>query len=207
MYPTGARPFEYTNALSFNVLTIGATFPTNGIQVTMDGFDVSSLLQITGPASNKTVLYPYLMLNAMHTAIISVTNSLGHGIRITNNFDTFSQNNYMVEAEDFDYSGGQYITPWVPDAYSGYDAEPNVDFFHITISGEQFPYRIIGIPEEIARDFLRDVFVQNGAIDYHLAWYGPGDWANYTRSYPAGSYYVYARTAGFGSFTMYFQQV
>ncbi len=49
MYPTGTHPFEYTNTLSFNVATRGATFPPNGIKVNLDGFDVSSAnLVITG---------------------------------------------------------------------------------------------------------------------------------------------------------------
>ena len=56
------------------------------------------------------MVYPGLQLNAVHTAIITVTNALGHGISVTNQFDTFSQNNFMVEAEDFDYGGGQYIS-------------------------------------------------------------------------------------------------
>jgi len=46
------------------------------------------------------VLYPGLLANAKHTAVVTITNSLGHGISLTNSFDTFSQTNYMVEAED-----------------------------------------------------------------------------------------------------------
>ena len=42
MYPTGTHPFEYINALSFNISTIGATFPASDIKVNLDGFDVSS---------------------------------------------------------------------------------------------------------------------------------------------------------------------
>ena len=72
---------------------------------------------ITGSASTKNVVYPGLLPNATHTAIITVTNSLSHGIRVTNRFDTFSETNYMVEAEDFDYDGGQYVASWYPEAY------------------------------------------------------------------------------------------
>ena len=116
LYPTGKHPFEPTNALSFTVTTLGATFPANGIQVNLDGNDVSSGLVITGSASAKNVVYPTLQLNAMHTAIITVTNSLGHGIGVTNQFDTFNQTNYMFEAEDFDYNGGQFVSAsdWYP---------------------------------------------------------------------------------------------
>jgi hypothetical protein len=117
LYPTGTRPFEYTNALSFTVTTTDAIFPPGGIKVNLDGSDVSSGLVIAGSASSNNVIYPGLLPNAIHTAIITVTNSLNHGISVTNYFDTFSQGNYMVEAEDFDYDGGQYVGSWYPEAY------------------------------------------------------------------------------------------
>src|SRR5207249_7491326 len=97
LYPTGAHPFEYTNALSFTLTTVGATFPANGITVSLDGNDVSASLGITGSASVKNVVYPAVLPNAIHLAVIAATNSLGHGIRVTNHFDTFSEANYMVE--------------------------------------------------------------------------------------------------------------
>ncbi len=207
MYPTGAHPFEYTNAFSFTVTTTGATFPVGGIKLNLDGIDVSSGLVITGSSSNKNVVYPLLQPNAIHTAIFTGTNSLDHGISVTNRFDTFSQSNIMVEAEDFDYDGGQYVGNWFPDAYAGFGATTNIDFQHSTIEGEQFIYRADGIPEEIARDYLRQSFIEVGGIDYHLAWYGIGDWANYTRTYPTGNFRIYARSAGFGSYTIYLDQV
>jgi hypothetical protein len=98
MYPTGTRPFEQANALSFTVTSVGASFPVNGIKLNLDGADASAGLVITGSTSTKNVVYPKLQTNALLTAIITVTNSLGHGISVTNHFDTFSQDNFMVEA-------------------------------------------------------------------------------------------------------------
>ncbi|HEV2395151.1 MAG TPA: hypothetical protein VG146_22600 [Verrucomicrobiae bacterium] len=212
LYPTGAHPFEYTNALSFNVTTIGATFPAGSIKVVVDGSDVSSDLVIAGSSSSNSVAFPGLLPNAVHTAIITITNSLGHGIAVTNAFDTFSQDNFMFEAEDFDYGAGQFVTNWIPDAYDDSiypraQAVTNIDFQHSPISGEQFQYRSDGIPQEQAQDYLRDVFVNFGAFDYHLAWFGIGDWANYTRDYPAGTFYIYARSAGLGPYSMDLAQV
>ena len=213
MYPTGTRPFEYTNALSFTVTTVGSTFPTNGIKVILDGNDVSPVLVITGSASTKNVVYPGLQLNAPHTAIITVTNALGHGISLTNQFDTFTQTNFMFEAEDFDYGGGQYISPvdWSPDAYAGLDATTNIDFAHTSVAGELFPYRN-GIPQSLVQNYgveARQEFINVGGFDYQLDWFGIGDWANYTDVYPTGSFYVYVRTAGLGGipYTMYLDKV
>src|SRR5665213_1073728 len=213
MNPTGTHPFEPTNALSFTVASSGATFPANSIQLNLDGGDASASLVITGPASVKNVVYAGLLLNAPHTAIITATNSLGHGICVTNQFDTFSQDSYMVEAEDFDYNGGQYVSAgdWYPDAYQALMATDGIDFQHSTIAGEQFPYRN-GIPQSQVANYVveaRQKFVDQGGFDYQLDWFGIGDWANYTGVYPTGSFYVYVRSAGLlgDSYSMYLDKV
>jgi hypothetical protein len=211
LYPAGSHPFEFTNALSFTLKTVGATFPANSIKVFLDGFDVSSLLTITGSSSSNNIVFPHLQPNAMHTVLITATNSLGHGISVSNSFDTFNEANYMVEAEDFDYGGGQYVDPWFPEAYSYVNlpvgATEGIDFEHTfnSTNGEAYPYRSPGIPQEQAQDYVRSFFV--GAFDYHLAFFGLNDWANYTRAYPSGAFYVYGRFAGSGDCSMYLDQV
>jgi hypothetical protein len=207
LYPTGKRPFEHTNSLSFTVATVGATFPTEGIQVIQDGNDVSQGLQITGSDSTRNVVYPRLQPNALHTAIIAITNSLGHGIIVTNHFDTFNQDNVMFEAEDFDYDGGQFVTDWLPGDYAFRGATAEIDYHHSFIDGEEYPYRPSGVPQEIAHDYLRQLFIDWGATDYHLAWFGANDWANYTRDYPTNRFHVYARSGGFGPYSMELAQV
>src|ERR1019366_1736334 len=213
MYPTGTHPFEYTNTFSFTVTAFGSSFPTNGIRLNLDGNDVSSNLVITGSASTKNVVLPGLLPNAIHVAILSVTNSLGHGILVTNHFDTFSEANYMVEAEDFDYGGGQYIANWVPDAYADYNgpypATTNIDFQHISLADEVFNYRAVGIPQDLLakHDWVRSSFKDALASDYVLVFFAGTDWANYTREYPAGSFYAYIRSSGDGPFSMYLDQV
>ena len=209
MYPDGTHPLEYATNLTFTVSTSGATFPANGIKVNLDGFDVSSALVFSGPPSSETVNYPNLLANATHTAIITVTNSLGHGIAVTNQFDTFDPNNVMVEAADFDFGGGQYITfeNWYPDAYYDIGATTNIDYQHTTLGCEEFPYRTSGISQQQGSDYLTPTFVDYGGIEFDLSCFGGGDWANYTRDYPPGHYFIYARTAGFGPYSMYLQQV
>jgi hypothetical protein len=207
LYPSGTHPFEFTNTLSFTVTSSGATFPANSIKVNLDGTDVSSVLNITGSASTKNVVLPNLQPNAIHTVLITATNSLGHGISVSNRFDTFDEGNYTVEAEDFDYGGGQYVTDWYPDAYAFLDGTPGIDFAHTSGTGEPNEYNRVGIPTEKATDYRRAAFVNVGGFDYHLAFFGATDWANYTRAYPPGSFYVYGRFAGSGDCSMYLDQV
>ena len=207
LYPAGTRPFEYTNALSFNVTSSGATLPADQIRLFLDGIDVSSNLVVSGTAATKSVLYPALQPNALHTAVITVTNSLDHGILVSYSFDTFDPNNYMVEAEDFDFDGGQFIADWTPECYFGLGATTNVDFQHASFAGERFVYRIDGIPEDLTRDSLRQRFIDVGARDYDLTWFGSGDWGNFTRVYPTNNFYVYGRFSGLGPYSMYLDKV
>lgn len=113
----------------------------------------------------------------------------------------------MVEAEDFDYDGGQFVADWYPEAYLGLGATTNIDFQHSPFQDEAFAYRFAGIPQDLTHDFLRDAFVNVGAFDYDLTWFGNGDWANYTRVYPTGNFYVYGRFSGLGGYSMYLDQV
>jgi len=215
VYPTGSHPFEYTNTFSFTVTSLGSTFPTDGIKLTLDGNDVSANLQITGSDSTKNVVYPNLLPNAIHEAIIAVTNALGHGISVTNHFDTFDEGNYMVDLEDYDYDGGSFVTNWFPNAYYDYigpfNALTNIDFHHTPLEGEPnpYPYRTIGIPQDLlgTHDWLRSNFVYFGAQDFVLVYFAGADWGNYTRDYPSGSYYAYIRSSGDGPFSMYLDQV
>ncbi len=208
LHPTGEHPFESTNEFGCTVTTVGATFPEGSIRLRLNGVDVSSHLAFTGSDSNRNVAYPFLQPNAIYTAIVTVTNSLGNGLALTNSFDTFTQANTMVEAEDFDFEGGQYIAEWYPGIYGGYGATTNVDYRHTTpFEDETFPYRIEGIPQEIARDYIRQSWIDWGGTDYHLAWFGIGDWAQYTRVYPTNRFFVYMRSAGYGPFQMELDEV
>ena len=100
----------------------------------------------------------------------------------------------------------------IPNSYAGLGAVTNIDFQHITLPGESFAYRFDGIPEDylnlpIQHDWVRSNFVYWGGIDYVLTYFAGTDWANYTRIYPSGNYYVYIRTSGDGPFSMYLDQV
>jgi hypothetical protein len=214
VYPTGTHPFEYTNTFSFTATALGSSFPANGISVNLDGYDVTSNLVITGSASVKNVVLRSLLPNAIHVAITTVTNSLGRGIAVTNNFDTFSEGNYMVELEDFDYDSGQFLENVLPDSYANLFGVTNVDYQHTILNGESYPYRapsggVPGIPEDALNqhDWLRSNFVYWGGVDYVLTFFAANDWANYTRTYPVGNFYAYVRSSGDGPFSLYIDQV
>jgi hypothetical protein len=71
----------------------------------------------------------------------------------------------------------------------------------------------------VTSDFLRDKFINEGSgaqppfeyvpaesvpttnTDYDLAWWEPGAWLNYTRTFPANTYRVWGRLAGGAAYT------
>ncbi len=221
IYPTGKRPFESTNSFAFTISSFSGALPANAITLNLDVNDVSSNLVITGSSSTRNVVYPYLMPNAVHVAVIAATNLAGQGLLMTNRFDTFSEGNYMVEAEDFDYDGGQFISAdnWFPgayaDAFGPYPAVTNIDYQHISSINDVFNYRTNypvgagGIPQDKlgSHDYVRTNWVNNGAPDYVLVFFANTDWANYTRQYPTGSYYFYIRSSGDGPYSLYLDQI
>jgi hypothetical protein len=153
-----------------------------------------------------------LASNTVYSAVISVTNAAGAVTTRTVSFDTFSEpGNFYVKLVDFDFNGGLYDTAGnglVPNAYEGDSlsgdtegAVLGIDYSHTAGNGN-FPYRgPTGLAQEVSVDSPLPGYA-SGA-DYDVGYFNAGDWGNYTRNYPAGKYYVFARLAGYsGSVTL-----
>jgi len=203
--PTNTAVLAQTSTFGFTVTApSGSTINNSGIKLNLNGADVSSGLVISG-SSVKTVSYPLLQSNTLYTAIIAVTNTIGAGVTRTITFDTMSTANFYVKMEDFDFNGGSYdtvgngLTPYayLNDSLPGdTGAVSNVDYLYITTAGTTFDYRG---PNALGTEITSDVPLPGytAGNDYDVAWFNNGYWGNYTRSYPAGKYYVYGRLAGY----------
>jgi hypothetical protein len=241
IYPDGQQPFETTNVLAFNVSSSFSTVSQNNIQVTLNGVNVSSQLSLSGSSTNWAARLP-LPSQGLYTCIITAKDANGNSQSYTETFDTFSQNNLMIEAGDFDFNGGQWIdnpleTASAADGYtnsyflypganSDNSAEYGIDYDTTNVTpSETYLYRFDGntpgtvsgtasaCGTEITSDFLRDKFINEGPgaqppfeyvsdesvpttnTDYDVAWWGPGLWLNYTRTFPTNTYLVYGRLA------------
>jgi hypothetical protein len=227
IYPNGSQPFQNTNDLAFTVTSAVSTVSTNNIQVTLNGINVSSQLAFTGSSTNWQVSLP--LLQGSYTCTITATDAAGHSHSYSETFDTFSQNNLMVEAEDYDFDSGLFIDDPIatgPNAsdtnsYYGYPGYPNddgvaaydVDYTTSNnITGETFLYRLDdSCGTEVTSDFLRNRFINTGQVpnealgttnsDYDVGWWAPGTWLNYTRTFPTNNYYVYGRLASGAAYT------
>ena len=229
VYPNAA--YQSTNVLSFTVGPAdGPPISTNGISLVLNGVTITSGLNFTQVGGNWIVTYA-IQSNAVYTAVINVTNTSGATLSApyTVNFDTFNQNNFMIEAEDYDFNGGQFIdnpiqtaTNYV--ATNSYNGFPGNNFANLavsgvdyttsnTIAGELFVYRLdASAGTEVTTDFLRSRFINTGQdnpveplgttnTDCDVGWWSPGTWLNYTRTFPTNNYQVYGRLAAGAVYT------
>lgn len=186
IYPDGSHPFEYTNKWSFTIgAANGAGISSSGIDIVLNGVDITSKVTMTGATNSWNISYP-LQLNQPYTAVISVTNSAGLDSIFTKVFDTFNVSNFQFEANDYDFStngvGGLFIDNPVPtcdvtatqlgtfatNSYFGFPADlinlaiaqQDVDF----TCGSSQPkandyYRLDGQGSQPASDYVRPKFV------------------------------------------------
>jgi Carbohydrate binding module (family 6) len=191
VYPDGASFFQSTNKFSFSASSpVGIA--TNNITVALNGVDVSSSLVLGGSSTNRSVSYTGLQANTNHTITVTVTDANGNSASLTINFDTFSSGFFTWEAEDYDYDNGQFFDNPQVDAYTNLSAVVDVDY-HEANTGGTFLYRPNGTATAVVSDVARSQFA--GAFDYNIGYFGAGEWGNYTRHYPAGTYNVWGRFA------------
>jgi len=196
LFPNGTTMNQATNTFSFKIQS-SAGVSSNSVVMTVNGVTVSNLV-FSGTANNWTVTYPHLGPNSAYTITVAITDGNGNTANATVNFDTMNPNNYTWEAEDFDHDGALFFDNPQTNAYAGYGANASVDTVQVNFNaGGTYLYRSSGMFTEINGDVKRAQYldVNNPQNDYTMGYYSDGAWANYTRTYPAGTYNVYGRMA------------
>jgi hypothetical protein len=168
-------------------------------------------LAVTGTGSTKTATLGGLAANANYAAVVRAEDSEGLKAEHTLYFDTFLAGNLAIEIEDYNFGGGQSIDNPVPVAegnfqangYSLQTAVADIDYSdtRATPNGTETMYR----PDDSirmahTRDNVRAKYTAAGGTgagvyDYDVGDIATGEWLNYTRTFPAGSYEVYLREA------------
>jgi hypothetical protein len=186
--------------------------PDAQISITLNGteFTTANGLVLSGPANDRTVSIGGLKANVNYTAILKVTDSDGVLRSATVPFDTFAQDSFVIEAEDFNFNGGSFWdnpaviaegTGPVLNAYAGQSGFNFIDYNETRTDFDDVPYR----PTDPVRmghslDFPRAKFIAaggtaSGVYDYDVSDFVPEEWTNYTRTFPPGTYDVYLRQA------------
>jgi hypothetical protein len=207
LYPDGTAFFQQTNTLSFTASSSDG-IATSNIVITINGQAASGVV-FTGSSTSWGVKYSGLLPNHLYNVSISVRTLTGNSFSKAFTFDTYSPNNYQWESSDYDYTSngvsGLYIDNPQINAYNGLIATPGIDEQEVT-SGTPINedlYRptpdgsTVLIPTQGGGDLARAQFGSNPT--WRINWFGFGDFANYTRHYPAGKYNVLARFTEGGS--------
>src|SRR5262249_8787698 len=110
--------FSPTNDASFLSAATTASFdvksPTVGVAqanivVTVNGANVTSQLSFTGNNTDRTVTLPALAANVFYRVNITVTDLSGYQFSQGWVFNTFVNNLFFIEGEDYNFDGGQFI--------------------------------------------------------------------------------------------------
>ena len=215
-------PEDYSNflpastQLSFKV-TDDKAIADDAIRVTLNGavFISTNGLALGGSGSTRTGTLSNLVANANYAAMLQVVDSDGVTNATTIYFDTFLTSNFTMEAEDYNFSGGQFINNPVliaesagpqPDAYHGQVGVPGIDFKDTRENPNNYPYRLDDpVGSKRTLDTIRQKFTAAGGAsseiyDYDIGEISAGEFLNYTRTFAAGSYEVYLRESLFNTF-------
>jgi hypothetical protein len=124
-------------------------------------------------------------------------------------FDTFSQGNLTIEAEDWNWDGGQFIdnpepaAQTTPTSYFARTSFEDIDHeeFRSVFEPGQHDYRdLVLVGTEPTGDVLRQKYIDAQVIDpavkdYNVGWIELTEWLNYTRTFPTGTFNIYGRFA------------
>jgi len=215
VYPNGL--LMPTNTFSFTASSV-VPIEGSGIGLVLNGVDVSGSLIMAGAGTtNVSVSYSGLEeSNAVYTAVITVTDTANLSSFKNVAFDTYAPL-FTWEAEDYNYGGGSYINDPTPSdvpvsgSYFGLVGIDGVDYHDYSADGTNACRLYDAMATQEAPDGIRQKFVDAGASDYNVGWfnggsipdlpndgidtYNAGEWVNYTRDFPAGTYHLYGRLA------------
>ena len=196
----GQNVFVSTNTLTYQVTSLISSLQTNNIHTYINGVSVPETF--TGSSNNWTVSVPLNAIANQPSISVSISavdnNSLSNGI--TGTFDTFSQNNLMIEAGDFDFNSGQWFdnpieTATNNTATNSYYYYPGGNFANSAVYGvdynttnvttaERYVYRQDGnspgvypqaVGTEVTSDFLRSKLINMGPSAVPPFEYVPGE--------------------------------
>ncbi len=196
---------------------------TNSLNLLLDGnpFSLDSLSKTGLVTRLRYLVAPrYLICGSTHQAQVSYQDSNGNALSGAYSFMVtgypfgwLNQTNFVFEAEDFNFNGGSFIdNPLLTSTESlgnyinkvgvqnidRYDANPGGSHYYRSYNSTNSTGELVSIVP--AGDFARQKYLDAQAVDPAVADYAVGsvdlwEWWNYTRTFSAGAYKIYARLA------------
>ena len=207
--PANSDIFQNANAgFSFTNIS-GDGVAANGMSIVVNGVDRTADLVISGTDNNRQGTFGGLVSDHLYNIVLTFTELDGDVFTYTVKFDTFSANNLIIEAEDWNFNGGEFIDnpllsadPFYAETYFGKGSFAEIDFHDPnTLPGASHLYRSADpVGTEVNGDILRQKFIDAqvtdpNVADYDVGWVEIPEWLNYTRTFPAGNYNIYGRFA------------
>ena len=220
----GAELVDASNPIEFVVRPQGeATVSAGGVSLRLNGVDHSAELEIESVASGLSGRFNGLKENVVYQGQIGATDSAGRTYSFDFSFDTISEDNFTIEAEDFDFGGGNFIdnptlcrTPGGSNrcyfdqvSEAGVDASDSVDddrpsdsdddFITFTDSAYRFGPGVVREEEVdtwLSGDRVRSKFSDandDEIVDFDVERVSTGEWMNYTRTFEEGTYQIILR--------------
>lgn len=190
--------------VTFEVASPFTGVPTGNITLSLNGVNITGLGFVGSNGFWSVTKSAALAPNVTYNATIIATDLNGN--KATNNFtfNTWTADNFFIEAEAYNFSSGGFIPSPFPGQYDtlgGFVGATNgVDFLEVTDAGTN-GYRTLD-PTDLERSgdsTDHDDYAGFALEDWVLAYVQFGEWANYTRRLSNTTYNVYARMSGSGS--------
>ena len=104
---------------------------------------------------------------------------------------------FFIEAEDYNSAGASQAAasqmPYTGGAFAGLGATHETDYREVDVTNDSPLYRVgENPPTPLDRTGDRDRGLGEIVVNYKAGWVASGQWYNYTRDFPAGTYNVYA---------------
>jgi hypothetical protein len=193
--------------VSFEVDSLASTINPSGVTLLLNGVTVAQTnlsFNTNGPTSQLLVTNNGTLTgNLVYTATVIASDANGNKATNSFGFNTFLQTDNFIEAEDYNFNGGQFMTNAFPDAYDGYASDSGVSGIdYLDLSGlANNVYRPSDNTQILAGNDSLDHagYASGGYSDFYVGYNETGEWEDYTRIMPSNTFTIYARMAGFGT--------
>ncbi|MSU33326.1 MAG: hypothetical protein EXS25_11890 [Pedosphaera sp.] len=213
---TDFNPSKFANFLpastvvSFKI-SDDAPLESARLAITLNGirYTTTNGLMVTGSGNSKVVSMGGLQVNKNYNVVFEATDAGNLSTKERLDFDTFSANLLTIESEDYNFSGEFIKTPLLiaegggpqGDSYANQVGVQDIDFNETRAAPR--PQEALWRTQDAVRmertlDTIRTKYTMAGGstagiYDYAVGDIAAGEWLNYTRTIPAGSYEVYLR--------------